>query len=141
MPSHSALTPAEGDIAEIYVKDTLASGGGRSRPELVSELVVGLSLQTPCPLHFAKSHNCLPSLPLRSIARKPFPSLRARSPLTSLDFSGCSSITDLGVEKLGFLTTLAFLDLAIAVQSLTWGGETRPTCVQEGAAQVLEQPR
>jgi len=35
----SALTPAEGDENDTYTRDTLESGGGRSRPELVAQLV------------------------------------------------------------------------------------------------------
>ena len=36
----SALTSSEGDRADAYRKDTLESGGGRSQPHLVAELVV-----------------------------------------------------------------------------------------------------
>jgi len=41
----SGLTESEGDSLEAYGQDTLASGGGRSRPELVSALVVSVLLQ------------------------------------------------------------------------------------------------
>jgi aspartate oxidase len=36
----NALTPSNDDTCELYAKDTLASGGGLSNPELVSTLVV-----------------------------------------------------------------------------------------------------
>ncbi len=41
----SALASSEGDNIDAYLKDTIESGGGRSRPELVAELVVS------CPSH------------------------------------------------------------------------------------------
>jgi succinate dehydrogenase/fumarate reductase flavoprotein subunit len=42
----NALTPASGDSVDLYTNDTLVSGGGRSRTELVSKLVVRVN-QTP----------------------------------------------------------------------------------------------
>lgn len=41
----NALTETAGDKVQLFVNDTLVSGGGRSRPELVERLVVGPSLQ------------------------------------------------------------------------------------------------
>ena len=36
----NALTPQQNDSAEVFQQDTLRSGGGLSRPELVNTLVV-----------------------------------------------------------------------------------------------------